>query len=247
MRYLFPAMSFAFVACGGNEEPTRGTGTPSQDTTAVVHVDRPWPGYYEDTLACSDCEGLYTQLWIRSDSTFVSRVRALGKDSLASGTIGTWSVAEGTMTLKEGGTNTDRFKQVDGGLQRIEGPGLPTVTANVGNTLERLADELQDEIPRMRMTGIFIHMADAMSFKPCGSERSWPSAGAAEWTEEGELIGSLDTRELQRRYRGAVEQGGEPWTIEVECSLAMGPAMEGDGADEYIFIHRVLGEIPACL
>jgi hypothetical protein len=43
-----------------------------------------------------------------------------------------------------------------------------------------------------------------------------------------------------------VKQGGDPWLIEVECNLAMGPAMEGDGADEYLFIHRVLGPIEAC-
>jgi len=59
-------------------------------------------------------------------------------------------------------------------------------------------------------------------------------------------MGSLNTRELERHYLRSAKQGGVPWTIEVECSLAMGPAMEGDGADEYIFIHRVLGEIQAC-
>ena len=92
----------------------------------------------------------------------------------------------------------------------------------------------------MRLAGAFTYFADAMSFRPCGSERNWPSAGGREWTDEGEELGSMGTAELQERYLNAVAKGGDPWAIEVECSLAMGPAMEGDGADEYIFIHRVL-------
>jgi len=89
-------------------------------------------------------------------------------------------------------------------------------------------------------------MADAMSFQPCGSTFNWPAAGGEQWTDEGGVLGSMNTVELERNYLKAVKQGGDPWLIEVECNLAMGPAMEGDGADEYIFIHRVIGPAEAC-
>ena len=56
----------------------------------------------------------------------------------------------------------------------------------------------------------------------------------------------MNGAELERRYLRSVKQGGEPWTIEVECSLDLGPAMEGDGTDEYILVHKVLREGVAC-
>jgi copper homeostasis protein (lipoprotein) len=233
------------VACSGNEERATEATATTTDPAAQVMDLRPWPGYYEDTLACSDCQGLYTQLWVRSDSTFVRRDRYLGRDSIASGTIGTWNVEGGRLALASTGTGIDHFAQVEAGLQQVDAAGMPLDPMRP-NTLEKLADELQDEIPRMRINGTFTYMADAMSFTPCGASRSWPCAGGEEWTDEGEVMGSLNTRELERHYLSSVKQGGEPWTIEVECSLAMGPAMEGDGADEYIFIHRVLKSGASC-
>ena len=50
----------------------------------------------------------------------------------------------------------------------------------------------------------------------------------------------MGTVELQNSYLKSVKEGGAPWVIEVECSVTNGPAMEGEGTDEYIFIHRVL-------
>lgn len=243
--HLLLTLPILMVACGGNDKAATETPATTPDTTSVVVSQRPWPGYYEDTLACSDCEGLYTQLWVRSDSSFVRRDRYLGKDSLASGTIGRWKVEGGSLVLVQSGAGIDHFAQVEAGLQLVDAAGKP-VDPKHPNTLEKLADELQDEIPRMRVIGTFTYMADAMSFTPCGSNRNWPCAGGEEWTDEGEVMGSLNTRELERHYLSSVKQGGEPWVIEVECSLAMGPAMEGDGADEYIFIHRVLKSGASC-
>ncbi|MBL7953819.1 MAG: copper resistance protein NlpE N-terminal domain-containing protein [Flavobacteriales bacterium] len=243
-NFLLPLL-ILLVACTGGEKPSTEATTIATDTTVKVVPLRPWPGYYEDTLACSDCEGLYTQLWLRSDSSFVRRDRYLGKDTIASGTIGSWRVEDGRLALVHGNTQQAYFVQVEEGLQAVDAAGGPLDPAHP-NTLEKLADEIQDEIPRMKVTGTFTYMADAMSFTPCGATRSWPCAGGEEWTDEGEVLGSLNTRELERHYLRSVKQGGEPWLIEVECSMAMGPAMEGDGADEYIFIHRVLGQIQAC-
>ncbi|MFN3876526.1 MAG: hypothetical protein ACK4L7_11515, partial [Flavobacteriales bacterium] len=93
----------------------------------------------------------------------------------------------------------------------------------------------------------FTYMADAKSFKPCGSLFIWPCAGGRDLgAEDGELIGSMNGAELERAFLKAVGTGGKPWTIEVECALEMGPAMEGDGADEYLLIHRVISAVEAC-
>ncbi len=211
--------------------------TEEQDTTVpepVVEAPVQWPGYYDGTLPCADCPGIVTQLWVRSDSTFVLRQRSIDKDSMAIGMIGEWGVRDGAMHLGMGIGEPQLWKYSG---DRI----VNTDTRSGAEGLEKLADEINDEIPRMRLTGTFTYLADAMSFRPCGSAFTWPAAGGANWTDEGEVLGSMDNVELERSYLRSVKQGGEPWTIEVECSLAMGPAMEGDGADEYLFIHRVMG------
>ncbi len=229
-----PSILFLALLAACSNAPTE-----EQDTTVpepVVEVPMQWPGYYDGTLPCADCPGIFTQLWVRSDSTFILRQRYIDKDSMALGTIGEWDVRDGAMRL---GTVTGEPQ-----LWKYTGDRLVNMDTKSGaEGLEKLADEINDEIPRMRLTGTFTYMADAMSFRPCGSSFNWPAAGGEDWTVEGEVLGSMDNAELERRYLDSVKQGGDPWIIEVECSLAMGPAMEGDGADEYLFIHRVLGTL----
>ena len=235
-------------ACSTAPTEEQGTTVPEQpvDETPVE-----WTGYYDGTCPSGKDNVTAVQLWVRSDSTFIIRQRTREADTLATGAIGTWRVvqvagasATGLLSIQYGGDPPDHYQRTDSGLVFVDVIGGVDVVQEW--VLERLADELQDEIPRMRVSGTFIYMADAMSFKPCGSRFSWPCAGGEQWTDEGEVLGSLNTAELQRHYLRSVRQGGDPWLIEVECNLAMGPAMEGDGADEYLFIHRVLGPIDAC-
>ena len=64
--------------------------------------------------------------------------------------------------------------------------------------------------------------------------------------EEGEALVKFNNVDLQRAYRNAVKTGGDPWVIEAECTMGMGPAMEGDGADEYVFIEDVRRTLDRC-
>jgi uncharacterized lipoprotein NlpE involved in copper resistance len=144
------------------------------------------------------------------------------------------------------GDKPDFYRPTAEGLMLVDelGEAAPT---GLDLTLDRLADEIQDEVPRMRLTGTFTYLADTKSFQPCGSRFSWPCAGGEDLgSEEGEVVGSMNGVDLERQYLAAVKTGGKPWTIEVECSLAMGPAMEGDGADEYLLIHRVINAQAQC-
>jgi hypothetical protein len=232
-----------FAACS-----TSPTEEPSTTVPIGPEAEAPveWTGYYDGVLSVDKDKEVTVQLWIRSDSTFVIRERYSDTDTPAEGAIGNWRLvqipggpASGLLSIECFGDPPDHYQRTDKGLVFVDVIGGVEVVQD--RALERLADELQDEIPRMKVTGTFTYVADAMSFKPCGTDVSWPCAGGEEWTYEGEVLGSLNTAELERYYLRSVKQGGDPWTIEVECSLAMGPAMEGDGADEYIFIHRVLG------
>ncbi len=231
-------------SCNATETPETDHGGTTDDLSGTgVYTDQ--PGYYEDTLPCADCPGIVTQLWLRSDSTFILRQHYIDRDSLPFGAIGQWQVANGLVTVGQMSDRPSFYQPTEEGLMQVDEKGQAALTG-LDMTLDRLSDELQDEVPRMRITGTFIYFADAMSFQPCGASSNWPSAGGEEWTDEGERAGSLNSRDLERHYLRSVAQGGDPWTIEVECTVAMGPAMEGDGTDEYIFIHRVLGEVQGC-
>ncbi|MBK9514276.1 MAG: hypothetical protein IPO05_11780 [Flavobacteriales bacterium] len=249
MRLSPPILALSILsACSTSPTEEQGTTVPVQPVAETPIV---WTGYYDGIRPRGKDSATTVQLWVRSDSTFIIRQRTGDDDTLATGAIGTWRVvqvagasASGLLSIQYGGDPPDHYQRTDKGLVFVDVNGGVEVVQD--RVLERLAGELQDEISRMKVSGTFSYMADAMSFQPCGSRFSWPCAGGEQWTDEGEVLGSLNTAELERHYLRSVKQGGDPWVIEVECSMAMGPAMEGDGADEYLFIHRVLAEIDAC-
>ncbi|MCU0318937.1 MAG: copper resistance protein NlpE N-terminal domain-containing protein [Flavobacteriales bacterium] len=245
MRTLSPCLLLLLVtACDRPSAPTVPQHAPGAVEQVAATELPAISGYYEDTLPCADCPGIVTQLWVRSDSTYILRQHYIDREPLPFGSIGQWHYGNDVLRLEGSGDGPDFFRPTSEGLLLVNEQGEASSTG-LDNTLDRNADESPDEIPRMRITGTFTYFADAMNFRPCGARSSWPCAGGEEWTDEGER-GSLNSRELERHYLRSVAQGGDPWTIEVECTMAMGPAMEGDGADEYIFIHRVLGEVQGC-
>lgn len=239
MKSLFPFhFSIVLLGCGGGDTPSTTPDTKDTDTLAGVAAIS-WTGYYVGTLPDVDGVARATHLWVRSDSTFV-RQRSVEGGGVAMGNIGLWSVENGSLRMDDSGAGAEYFHQVPSGLQQVDAGGKP-LDAERSVVWAKLAEEPGGDVPRMRLHGTFTYHADAMSFTPCGSELSWPCAGGEDWTDEGEARGSLSSADLQQHYLRSVSHGNDPWTIEVECTLAMGPAMEGDGADEYVFIHRVLG------
>lgn len=252
MRPLRSLIACALLgSCGSDPAPVTEIPSAPADTAAAAPMPIDWPGYYEGTFPLGMDRRMTVQLWVRSDSTFVIRQRRGEADTLPEGAIGKWAIvdlpggpATGLLRFQHGGDPPDHYQRTEKGLVFMDVIGGADVAEDMA--LEKLGDEVGDEVPRMRLQGEFAYMADAMSFRPCGSPFSWPCAGGEGWTDEGEVLGSMSTIELERRYLGSVKQGGDPWLIEVECSLAMGPAMEGDGADEYVFIHRLLGPAEDC-
>lgn len=238
-----PFFLLLLAACGSPSEPV---ATVEQDTTDRTQQAIDWPGYYSDTLPCADCPGILTDLWVRSDSTFILHERYLDRDSIPHGTIGQWHVVNGLITIGHTGDKPSFFRHTPQGLLLVDEAGEEAGTA-LDRHLDKLAGEFDGYIPRMRLKGTFICMADAQSFKPCGAKYSWPCAGGMELgEEEGEPLLDFTNVDLQRAYLGAVRTGGDPWVVEAICTLGMGPAMEGDGADEYIYIEQAPRTIAAC-
>lgn len=249
MKYMLAITIGALLsgACSNHVEET----TAADRDSSAVGVDPPvvainWTGYYTGTLPCTDCGGIETWLWVRSDSTFVQRQHFLGGDEIPEGMIGQWHVVNNMLTIGLDGDKPDFWRSTAKGIEEVDEMGQP-FAGNLNYTLEKLADEIGDAIPRMRLIGTFTYMADAQSFQPCWSHYTWPCAGGMDMgEEEGEPLIKFSNVELQQAYRKAVKKPGDPWVVEVVCTIGMGPAMEGDGADEYLYIEQVVRTLERC-
>jgi uncharacterized lipoprotein NlpE involved in copper resistance len=235
MRYV-PILSSLLLLAACSETPKPDTETPP----AIAAQPVSWPGYYTGTLPCADCPGVETSLWVRGDSSFVLQQRSIDRDSVRTGTIGQWHVVNGMITIGAAGDKPDFWRPTDKGLLMVDEMGNPFQEGDRWG-IEKLADAIGDAIPRMRLTGTFTYMADAQSFRPCGAPYNWPCVGGMDMgEEEGESLVRFTNVDLQKAYAKAVKKGGDPWVVEVICTMGMGPAMEGDGADEYVFIEQVI-------
>ena len=139
MRTLHPALTLLLLAACSRPPADQG-GTAIKDTVPSTDqlVDVPIPGYYEDTLPCADCPGLVTQLWVRSDSTFILRQHYIDRDTLPFGTIGQWHVVNGLVTVGMTGDKPDFYRPTAEGLMLVdelgEALGLGVAGAVVGVT-----------------------------------------------------------------------------------------------------------------
>jgi uncharacterized lipoprotein NlpE involved in copper resistance len=235
------------ASCATPETPADTSGADSTQVGAdTVAMATGWPGYYTGTLPCADCPGIETSLWVRSDSTFVLQQLYVDRDSVPSGTIGQWHVVNNMLTIGQDGDKPDFWRSTIKGIEEVDEMGQP-FDGGLNYTLEKLADGIGDAIPRMHLVGTFTYVADAQSFKPCWSHYTWPcAAGMDMGEEEGEPLVTFTNVELQQAYRKAVKKAGEPWVVEVTCTLGMGPAMEGDGADEYLYVEKVVRTLASC-
>lgn len=253
MKYAWTPALVVVIATACTDPATSSTSTTAstKEDTARKEQGPPaitasWPGYYSDTLPCMDCPGMDTQLWIRSDSTFIRLQKRIGIDSVPEGIVGQWHVVNGLLTVGYTGDKPEFYRYTKEGLLTVDEMGAAD-NSTQDWSLDKLADEIGDAIPRMRLKGTFTYMADAQSFQPCGAKFSWPCAGGMDMgEEEGEPLVRFDNKDLQRAYAKAVKAGGEPWVVEAICTMGMGPAMEGDGADEYIYIEQEPRTIERC-
>lgn len=219
--HTLPAALLLLASCG--------TNPPEEKVKVPVEVEQPkspaaWAGLYADTLACADCPGILTQLDLKADSTFVLTQQYLDRDSVPYATMGQWrpdvvklllnGKAEWAMGLK--------------GLERLDNQGGP-ITTPLPNTIRRVDNFGSGP---MHLTGAYVYYADSHSFKPCGSAYAIPVAMDA----AGEKGAGL---ELERTYMKKVKTPPAPLYVQVTATIRVGPAMEGDGTDEYLHIEKV--------
>ena len=239
-------------ACTGTPPPEEGS--QAIDTAAQVHATLPepveWTGYYDGVFRYSQGRDVSMRLWVREDSTFVLQQEQVGKDGIPEGFVGRWHIAhvegapaDGLLSIAYGGDPPDHYRFTEKGLLFVD--VINGYDENDEWVMEKLADAIGDAVPRMRLRGAFTYFADSQRFRPCGTSFNWPCVGGMDMgEEEGEPLVAFNNLDLQKAYRQAVKNGGDPWYIEAVCTMGMGPAMEGDGADEYIYIEQVIATLP---
>lgn len=230
--HAVPALLLILAACQGETGQTvRSTDAP-EITTAPVE----WIGSYADTLPCADCPGIYTMLELRYDSTYVLREEYLDRDSIPYGTIGTWTVDGDKLVLRTLETPMYWVKEGDR-LQRLDTEGKK-INSELNYSIAPY--DFYPGIP-VRLTGGYVYYADSHRFTPCGAGFSYPVAMDPAGTEAAGL-------ELERTYMKLVQDAPNPLYVQVVATFQSGPAMEGDGLDEYLHIERLEGvlELQAC-
>ncbi len=221
---LSVAVLALLAACGPS---STGERTPTATDTIAPAVPTAWAGTYADTVPCADCPGIFTVLELRTDSTYVLRRRYLERDSIPYGEIGEWSLAGGQLIL----TSADvpmRWQREGEVLNPLDQEGKP-IDSPLSYAIHRVG-----ALPggAMHLTGRYVYYADSHSFTPCGSKYAIPVAMEPAGTQGAGL-------ELERAY-GKLQRGDQaPLYVRVVATLREGPAMEGDGTDEYLYLTKL--------
>ena len=224
------ALLILLNACGGgSEQPDKAT-VPGVPSTAPVATD-PYIGYYSNMVVVDDIPGVEMELWLRADSSYVLRETHRGPEAFPAGTFGRWHVVDGLLATGSGTDKPEFWRVTENGLLNVGEDGQD-FTDGTHNLLTRVPNVVMNEIPVMRVRGRYRYAANSHSFEPTGSGRDFPLAVA-------ELALEMEQRFAERKNPQAAFLCGE-----MECMLTVGPAMEGNGTDEYLYAVRFVRELP---
>lgn len=218
-------LSLFMAACVQTPEPEGRTGT------SVVSRSSGFPGFYSNLPPTSDIPAVGTELWIHPDSSFILRVSS-GPQSFPIGIFGKWHVVDGLLATGSGTDKPEFWKPSANGLMHVGEDGLPFQDATEGEMM-RTPNGQMDQVPPMRVQGLYRYRADSHSFRPLGSEREYPLA-------VGDLL-----HIMLEALTVSPDVKREKLCVEIECALTPGPAMEGEGTDEYVQLFQLVRSLPA--
>ncbi len=158
-------------------------------------------------------------LWVRDDSTFVLRESGNGTGA-ASGRFGKWRMLDGRLDLRLTSSERSQYRFVEHGIRRISPEG-PAPAA-----LDRTVPDREGQMPLMRTIGAYRYLGGSHAFTPCGTERSFPLAVGTQLEE----LAKVDAE--------------QPVLLEIDARIAPGPAMAGEGEEEYLWLEGVGPVLP---
>ena len=209
---------------------THGAGREVRVTLAPVTVATSLPASFTGDLPCADCPGIRYQLNLFPDSVFHLRTVHLGRgDGAVSDDIGRWTLEDrgSRLVLRGARAAPVMFAAVGAGLLRkLDVTGRPIDSA-LSYELRRAA-KLEPLEPRLRLRGMYRHMADAGIFTECITGRRLPVAEAE------------DNAALQAEYLKALAQPGDELLVQLEGRIALRPKAEGPDTVPTLVVERFL-------
>ena len=225
-------LTLALAACGGEKpEPSGGTLSdsvvtiPSVPTVTVAAVA---PNSFTGTLPCADCAGIATTVALYSDSTFRLREAYEGKGGAPVVSMGRWVHDGATLTLDGLGRTLKFAAKGEDTLSLLDQSGQP-ITGSAPVTLVRAdsMDFLRDPAP---YTGTFTYMADAPTFRECGSGQTYT------------VLMSGAYKAVEKAYTTAKLPAGSGQQVEVTARFKPRPAtMEGPKERDVIEFVKYVG------
>jgi copper homeostasis protein (lipoprotein) len=186
------------------------------------------PATYRGTLPCADCSGVATTLTLWPDSLYRLRQHytAGARDSVHL-SMGRWRFDAGTLSLEtDNGVPVLWERRGDDTLRLLDPSGRP-VQSDQPHHVTR-ADSLDAIRDRGEWVGTFMLMADAPTFRECGSGATVP------------VLMTGGYRALEAAYRRAGLPAGSGWQVAVRGRFVPRPASM-EGAGDVLEVARYVG------
>lgn len=230
---LVAVLAAVLAACGGSGGDSANGGTLSDSVVTIpavptVTVAAVAPNSFSGTLPCADCGGIETTVALFTDTTFRLRETYQGMSGGPVVSMGRYTHDGRTLTLDGLGrtlkfavVGEDTIRLLDQAGQPIEG-SLPYALVRADS-----ADMLRGAAT---YTGTFSYMADAATFRECGSGQTY------------QVLMTGAYRTVERTYLAAKLPPGSGQQIEVTARFQPRPdTMEGPKERDVLEIVKYVG------
>ncbi len=227
--WLTLASVLLVAACGGESKSNVPDSVVTVNPFPEVTLSAVAPASYEGTLPCADCSGLRTVLAIWPDSVYRLAQTYEGKSTTPVVTMGRWRLSESVVSLETDNGIPMLYRRVgDDTLTLLDQQGQP-IASSLNYSLQRSASMNSLREPAA-FTGTFEYMADAPTFRECGSGQTYP------------VLMRGDYRKLERAFLAAKLPPGSGQQVEVRARFLERPAdMEGPRDRDVVEIVTYVG------
>lgn len=227
--WLTLASVLLVTACGGEPKSNVPDSVVTVNPFPEVTLTAVAPASYEGTLPCADCSGLRTVLAIWPDSVYRLAQTYEGKSTTPVVTMGRWRLSESVVSLETDNGIPILYRRVgDDTLTLLDQQGQP-ISSSLNYSLQRSSTMNSLREPAS-FIGTFEYMADAPTFRECGSGQTYP------------VLMRGDYQKLERAFLAAKLPPGSGQQVEVRARFLERPAdMEGPRDRDVVEIVSYVG------
>lgn len=182
------------------------------------------PESYSGTIPCADCPGIKVTLNLLTDGSFLTRYEYLERKNVFVD-IGEWTIDGGKLVLLGGGDSTELYRVVDPDTVRKLNADWQEIETKLNYDLKRDPEFRLIKDP-LRLSGMFVTMADAASITLCRTGLKLPVA------TEGDYLA------LEREFTAKRQAPGAPLFAVLIGHLVERPKAEGGGTQIAVVVDR---------